>query len=108
MADRISALDREDGSAFRFRNRLDARFYVLRFLYNTRFDFWTFEIQDTAGNVIRGGKKINTGEDLFGQFAEADLPPGTMLVVDAEGQDLDAGRRDLGDRVSLEYDSEAA
>lgn len=107
MAERISALERVSGSAFRFRNRLDSRFYVLRFLFNTRFQYWTYEIRTTGGVVIRGGIKVVTGEDLHGRFSEPELPSGTMVVIDSEGLDLDAGRFDLGDRVRLVHTSGA-
>lgn len=107
MPERISALERVTGPAFRFRNRLDGRFYVLRFLYNSRFAYWTAEVQGTDGAVVRGGIKVLEGEDILARFSEDDLPPGTMFVIDSEGLDLDPGRFDLGDRVSLVYTTEA-
>lgn len=107
MAERISALEKITAAAFRFRNRLDGRFYVLRFLYNTRFDYWTLEYQTTAGVVLRGGIKLLAREDTLGRFSDPDLPPGTLFVLDSEDQDLDPGRFDLGDRIRLVYTSEA-
>lgn len=107
MAERLLALERAVGPAYRFRSRLEGVNYRIRLAYNTRGDFWTLAIASASGVRLVDGYALRVGEDVLTRLVDERLPPGTLTVVDTSGADVDPGRADLGARVRLVYTPEA-
>ena len=107
MAERLLALERATGPAYRFRSRLEGTNYRFRLAYNTRADLWTLAIKTSSGEALVDGYALRAGEDVLTQLVDARLPAGTLTVVDTSQTDLDPGRADLGARVRLVFTPEA-
>lgn len=107
MPERLQAVERTTLAAFRFRSRLEGTTFRFFCSFNTRGDFWTLDIASADGDQLVAGYKLTAGEDILQQLADARLPPGTLVVVDTTGGDLDPRRTDLGDGVRLVYTTEA-
>jgi len=82
---------------------LEGATYRLELRWNERAQAWFLALYDAAGDVLAAGRAVALGADLRGRSADARLPPGILLAVDTSGENRDAGRDDLGERVKLLY-----
>jgi hypothetical protein len=62
---------------------LDETTYSLTFRWNDREEAWYFDIAEQDGTVIVGGQKLVPYINLTQRWADARIPPGS-LVVDAD------------------------
>lgn len=80
---------------------------VLRFDWNERLERWVLYIYDAEENPLVLGLVLNINQELIRRFEIEGLPPGNLILYDAEGTETECGRDDLGDRCKLLYqDSE--
>lgn len=90
-----------DASAFRYRIRLGDTHYRLRYVWSGRTASWYISIATEDGAPIVAGRRLVIGVPLFARHQDPRLPDGDFLALDLSGQDLEAGRDDLGSRVVL-------
>jgi hypothetical protein len=88
---------------YRFQIDLDGTTYELFFTWNDRAAAWYMDLLGLDGNYIRSGIKVVTGTPLLARISADDRPFGDIIAIDQEGEDLDAGLEDLGDRIVLIY-----
>jgi len=88
---------------YEFRASLDGSIYVLAFRYNERKGRWIMDIKASDNAYLVMGIPILLGVDLLGKYGDERLPPGKFILIDTTGQNLEAGKTDLGDRVILLY-----
>jgi len=86
---------------------LERTAYFLEFYFNKRKDRWMMDILNQEKMPILVGTPLLTNVELLDKFAFEDTPPGLFLVLDLEGEQLNPGRNDLGDRVKLIYEEAA-
>lgn len=102
----VECLTRKDLPSYQYLVNLDSVSYTLTFTYNIRMGKWFLQLSDSLGNPLVGQVPITSTFPLFDRFKEQSIPAGTLFAFDSSGQDLDAGRFDLGDRVRLLYAEE--
>lgn len=77
------------------------------YIFNVRWsDFeqaWYFDLWDENSNPIVSGIKLVLGVILARRCVDPRKPTGALFLSDLSGDDLDAGRFDLGTRVKLYY-----
>lgn len=95
---------RSDTPDFKFTIQLGTRFYVLRFLWNTRTSTWSLDIYTQDEEPILLGQRIFVGFLGFKRFKDLRLPEGRIYFYDTSGKSIDPGRTDLGDRVQMFYE----
>jgi len=99
---------RIDILAYNYKITLEDTIYILRFYYNNRTSRWMFDILDENENMLLGSRPILTNVDVFGYYAQADLPAGLFVTIDTEELDQNPELNDLGTRVKFLYvESEA-
>lgn len=59
---------------------LDGVSYVLRFIWNTRFEYWAMNISDRDGNSIVDGIRVVSDYGLTEQLTVNGLPEGDFFV----------------------------
>lgn len=96
-----------DASAYKFEIVLDNETYILQFSYIERIQRWILNILDSNENMLLAGITLHSSLDLIGRFKNPDLPKGTLICFDVEGENKSASRDDLGIRVKLLYDEVA-
>jgi hypothetical protein len=88
------------------RVRLDGAQYILRFLYNTRLDRWSFSIADSNGDDLLGATAIVANWPLT-RFYKWDprMPPGDFMAIDQTTDGSPPGFLELAPtaRVRLVY-----
>lgn len=92
-----------EGPAWTQRVRLDGAYYTIAGRWNERTGAWVLDIGDSSGVLHAAGVPIRLGVDLLGQVQDVALPPGILIAIDSQGGAAEAGRLDLGERVSLLY-----
>lgn len=90
-------------ASFKIKTDIEDVSYILRFDWNTRTERWYIGIYDSDENAIQIGIPMNVDCDLISRFAETELPPGILILLDTSGLHSEAGRDDLGDRCVLLY-----
>jgi hypothetical protein len=82
--------------------------YVLRFIFNSRGNFWTMDFLDRDQNDIINGVRLVLGEEFLRQHPDIGLPPGMMFVIDETGDTTPIEQNDFfSGRVNLMYVTEA-
>lgn len=85
---------------------LDGKPYDLTFIWNDREEAWQLSIAFESVILVSGVKIIPTWE-LISRFANRDLPPGFILVVDTAINYTRPVKEDLGVRLKIVYVSES-
>lgn len=84
--------------------QLEGSSYTFEFKWNSRSEFWTFNISDATGDELVSGRRIVTGfPPLLARFKDDRMPPGNLFAVDTTGAGADPVLEDLGTRVLLVY-----
>lgn len=83
---------------------LGDREFVFDFNFNQREGFWYFTLSDALSVVIVAGVKVVLGGPLLRAVRDIRRPFGDLYVVDQSTNQVEAGLKDLGDRVLLVYD----
>jgi hypothetical protein len=81
---------------------IDSNTYILKFLWNTRGNYWTGGIFKSDNTPIVSSQKLCVGYPLFARFVSTDLPEGLFWVIDTVGNGLT--RENLGTDVVLIYE----
>lgn len=89
--------------AYSYTITLDGTLYTLRFTFNSRMAKWFVDLSDPLENLIVSQVPVVSTWFMFDRFIAQAIPPGTLTPFDSSGQNLDAGRFDLGDRVRMIY-----
>ena len=84
---------------------LENKPYRFSFVWNSRGEYWSLTISDKQGEVLLDGLKLVLGFELISEYADEDLPPGALLVLDTTDSLTGIGRDDLGVRATLIYAS---
>jgi len=87
---------RSDVPAYSFQIELDSVLFSLRFSYNARAGYWTFDIYDANELAILLGIRIITGWLLTDRFVMDNLPKGDFFVFDTTGKNTDPTQDDFG------------
>ena len=94
---------RTDIGNYDFKISLDGSVFGISFVFNSREEFWYFDLTDSTGNAIRSGIKVVLGIPLLRLMAQTSRPLGEPIAVGPSGDAMEAGLEDLGDRVLLAY-----
>lgn len=81
---------------------LDGKPYDLTFIWNQREEAWQLSIAFESRNLVQGVKIVPTWE-LISRFANSDLPPGLILVIDTARKYTRPVKEDLGVRLKIFY-----
>lgn len=93
MVDEILlAPSRSDRPAFRWRTRLDGRFYGFRLVFSQRMRTWLLDLSDATGAPIFTAVTCVVDQDLTRPFAVSTIPPGQLFVRDESGLGRIPGR----------------
>ncbi len=82
---------------------LEGASYTIETRWNERAGLWFLSVSDKDGVPISAGRAVVLGADLLGKTVDARRPPGVILAIDSTGEDIEAGRDDLGARVQILY-----
>jgi hypothetical protein len=84
---------------------LDGSDYLFDFRYNQRADAWYFDFGLTDGTILLRGIKVVCNRSLLGRFADARLPPGTLIAFSSTTSNAQPGLLEIGEgkRVQLQY-----
>lgn len=85
------------------RYELDSRRYWFQYSYNDRNGFWFLSIGGESRVTQVNGVKLNIGTDKLRPYKYADVPQGTLDVVDLDTQTVEPRIADFGLRVVLKY-----
>ena len=87
---------------------LDSRPFTMKFQWNFRGGYWTVEFWTREDVVIRGAIKVVPDYDLLLHTRHiAALPQGRMIVLDLTETGEPIAFADLGERLELQYITEA-
>jgi hypothetical protein len=81
---------------------LDGKPYDLTFVWNQREESWQLTIGFEAVTLISGVKIVPSWE-LINRFANSNLPPGLILVIDTAIKYTRPVKEDLGVRLKIFY-----
>lgn len=81
---------------------LDGKPYDLTFIWNTREEAWQLTI-GFESNVLASGLKIVPSWELISRFANINLPPGLIAVIDTSAVYTRPVKEDLGVRLKIFY-----
>lgn len=98
-----------DVGLYRLRVILDETAYLFDFKFNSRDQFWYFDLLQDNETRIMSGKKIVTNTPLFRLVTDLARPQGSLMALDATGQ-IDTPRRDnvaIGSDIELTYEEAA-
>lgn len=83
---------------------LDGKRYRITLDWLQRVGRWVISVETLTGSVILRTKGLALGTDLFKQVRQLpECPPGTLTLVDTQGQDVEASLDTLGGRHLLLY-----
>ncbi len=95
---------RFDGQArYTFEIELDQVTFNFSFEWNDRDLGWYMSIADVDGTPLLDGRRIINDYPLADLYRDPRLPAGSLMAMDTSGNGIEAGFRDLGDRVQLIY-----
>lgn len=94
---------RTDIGNYDFDISLDAVVFRISFLFNSRENFWYFNLFDSTGTAIRSGVKVVLGIPLLRLMAQISRPLGEPIAIAPTDDAIEAGLEDLGGRVLLAY-----
>lgn len=86
---------------YTFTTTLDGEVYAFAVHWNQRDGAWYFDVLEEDGTAIVHGIKIVLGANLGRAVRHPLFDSWVWRAVDASGQNLDAGRSDLGQRVHV-------
>lgn len=88
---------------------LEGKTYGLEFYWNTRDLAWYLTIWDSAFQTrLLAGRKLVINGQVLGRFPrDIGLPPGEITEVDLGGTGVEAGLKEIGQRVVVSYLTEA-
>ena len=92
-----------DNKFFTISVELDGDSFILKFSWNGRFNRWMLGIYDADENPIKTGLPLHINWDVFGRFADDDLPQGLLMLYDTTGGNEECGEDELGGRCKLLY-----
>lgn len=95
---------RSDVDNYDFSVDLDGSTYFFELSWNERTSMWTLIISNAEKNVILGAIPLMVNSNLLERFKIAELPPGTLALLDLSGTNLEAGKSDLGNRCIMIYE----
>lgn len=79
---------------------LDKKVWILRFQWNSRFEFWTMSIADVSGLLIDGVRLV-PNLMLLSCHAKDTLPAGDFALISPNASTNEVGRNNLG--TDLDY-----
>jgi hypothetical protein len=88
-----------EAPAFSQEVTLDDVPYRFRFIWNTRFEFWSMSIFDREFTPIVQGIKVVLGYELISLYRGLPVPPGEIYTVDTTDEVVRIGRDDIPDGV---------
>lgn len=94
---------RTDIPAYDFSLTLEGVIYFFSFEWNERGQYWSMDILDQDQNHLVAGVRMTVNVDLLGRFKNTSLPPGTFLLLDSSGKNLDPTAINFGTVVELFY-----
>ena len=77
--------------------------YQFQFEWNDRDGFWYLTVGGPDQTTQAQGITMHVGTDKLEHFKYAEVPPGSLDVVDTSGKYIEPTRNDMGDRVLLYY-----
>jgi len=91
-------------ASFKLRTDIEEVTYVLEFNYNSRLERWHINIMDADEEPILMGVPLGINFNILQRFRMTTLPPGLMMLFDAEEQNSEATRASFGDTSLLLYE----
>ena len=86
---------------------LDGRAFVIRLDWNARIQRWFLSIETSGGTSIMRSRAVVLGADLLRQVRhDPAAPQGALMLIDSQGDDVEAGLDTLGARHRLIYFSD--
>jgi len=68
-------------SSFDMELTLDGVPYIIKFNWNSRYEFWTISFYDREKTVLVTGIKIVINYELLTQLVDKGLPPGQLYAI---------------------------
>lgn len=99
---------RSDVDNYDFSVDLDGSTYFFELTWNDRSSMWSLIISDAERNVLLGAIPLMVNSNLLERFKIAELPPGTLALLDLSGTNAEAGKNDLGGRCVMIYEESEA
>lgn len=103
----VQLATRTDLTSYTMRVDLEGRTYVFIFELNSRDGYWYMDVQDADGVAIRSGVRLVLGASYLRLMRDERAPPGVLASIDTTGAGLEAGEKNLGERVLLLYAEQA-
>ena len=95
---------RTDLPKYTFSIILDSVVYILSIYYIRRMNRYLLDINDSNDVNLLSGIVVLLGVDFLAQHINEALPPGSLIAVNTEDGQSDAGQGELGDKVILLYE----
>lgn len=89
--------------AYMFEIDIDERVYRIEIRWNSRGEFWTFNLLTRSGEPLIQGVKMVLNFELIRRYGDDRLPKGALIPIDTTGRLDRIGRHDLGENVQLVY-----
>ena len=86
-----------------FSVQLDGALYTVRLRYNTRAGHWILDLFTFAGEQLVAGLALRLGVDLLSQYRSAEMPPGSLFVLNYVDPYAEPDRDNFGQDVMLIY-----
>jgi len=91
----IPLTDAAELGAFTFSVDMDGSDFQLNFQFNSREQFWYFDLLNAEGTVLRSGIKVVSNYPLLRLFKERTRPLGELISYDTRWSPTDPGLEDL-------------
>lgn len=88
---------------YSFSMGLDDLTFTFDVRWNSRGEFWVFDLYDSEGEAVQHGNVIMLGNFPLWRVSKANKPSGMFAVVDLSEEGTDATFDDIGTRVALYY-----
>ena len=94
---------------FRQSVTLGRRRFVIRARWNTRYEYWTYDLLTIQGDILIAGQRINKGWPTLSRYSNRDLPSGFIAAFDPADirNRIPIGRESLTDGVLMIFVSNA-
>ena len=92
-----------ENSSFTQTIAIDNASYKLHIYWNTRDEYWYFDLFLPDDTPVLNGIKMPVNYTLISSFFGLNIPPGDFILFDESGNNTPCGRYELGERCIFLY-----
>ena len=92
-----------DTYSFKINVTLDGNVYILEFNWNSRLNFWTYNMLQSNGNPLVQGIRLAASFPLGKKYAYTNAPKETLWIYDTQEKNEEPTFQGLGRRWRLMY-----